>query len=117
MQRFLKRALPFFLTLTVGTFASSFASRLFSRTRRDEGVLGAVPPVQPLRKSPIIRLAPRPRYAKLWDDTVVADVELRSDGRVGRVESLTNLEYTGFERDILKAADGIVFDPATINGR
>jgi TonB family protein len=125
----LKRALPFVLTLMVGTGLGSIfgfggspmnltskhkPSRNWqSRHNRDCPSRMASTPV-------VIKFKPEPTYSdkaysQQMSGTVRLNVEFKDDGTIGEIETLEGMPY-GLTEESREAAKGIAFTPATIDG-
>ncbi len=130
MISLLKRALPFLLTLLVGTGLGSIfgfgggsstnnasmrrsPQKWTSRHIRDCPSRMASTPV-------LIKFKPEPTltdaaYGERISGTVRLNVEFRDDGTIGKIETLEEMPY-GLTEEAREAAKGIAFNPATIDG-
>ena len=137
----LKRILPFILTLTLGVALGSLFNFARPRAARAPHAFEAPPPPvfsgggcrsSRARRElymhrrhedsprPVILFKPEPRYTEAARKNSVSGLVRLSamfgaDGRVSAVEALTTLP-DGLTEEAIRAAEGIVFKPATLGG-
>ncbi|MGH9902613.1 MAG: energy transducer TonB [Pyrinomonadaceae bacterium] len=135
MSSFLKRIVPFLLTLMVGAALGSFASLFGSRTTDDVSAVKFTTPGTFRKKScgmkardtyyssgkPIILFKPEPQYTEAArrngvTGVVRLNVTFGADGVVSEVEEIMTLPY-GLTEEAKRAARGIKFSPAVLNGQ